>query len=76
MWLKFRVRSPVTAEVERARREVKEGKFLTDEEFEAIQRAHFLRKRDPAEQVRARKSLTACLEAISAFKSISAMAES
>jgi hypothetical protein len=46
---------------------------LTDEEFEQIQRTHFARKQDPAEQARAQKSLTVCLEAIRAFKAIAAM---
>ena len=44
---------------------------LNDEEFEEIQRRHYGKKKDPAAQVRAQKSLTACLEAISAFRLIS-----
>lgn len=43
---------------------------LSDEEFDEIQRRHFGKKKDPAAQVRAQKSLTACLEAISAFRLI------
>jgi len=46
---------------------------LIDEEFEAIQRAHFSRKTDPKRKARAEKSLKACLEAIAAFKSISGL---
>jgi hypothetical protein len=48
-----------------------EDTVLSDEEFEAIQRAHFDRKQDPKARSRAMKSLDACLEAIDAFKSIS-----
>jgi hypothetical protein len=47
--------------------------LLSDEEFEQIQRVHFGRKQDPADQARAIKSLTVCLEAIRAFKSISGL---
>ena len=43
---------------------------LSDEEFEAIQRAHFSRKQDPMARKRADKSLVLCLEAIAAFKDI------
>ena len=43
---------------------------LSDEEFEAIQRAHFTRKQDPGARIRAEKSLVLCLEAIAAFKGI------
>ena len=46
---------------------------LTDEEFEAVQRAHFRRKQDPKARKRAIKSLAACLEAIGAFKKISGL---
>lgn len=45
--------------------------LLTDEEFEAIQRAHFGRHHDPKARERAEKSLTVCLEAMRAFKKIS-----
>jgi len=48
-------------------------RLLSDEEFEAIQRGHFGRKHDPKAQVRAMKSLTTCLEAIGAFKSITGL---
>src|SRR5207253_5689342 len=41
---------------------------LTDEEFEEIQRAHFGRRKDPAAQARARKTLEDCLDAIAAFR--------
>ena len=44
--------------------------LLTDEEFIEIQRRHFGKKKDPAAQVRAQKSLYSCLEAISAFSEI------
>ena len=47
--------------------------FLTDEEFEAVQRAHFGRKQDPKARKRATKSLAACLEAVGAFKKISGL---
>ncbi len=43
---------------------------LSDEEFDEVQRRHFGKKKDPAAQARAQKSLTACLEAISAFREI------
>jgi integrase len=43
---------------------------LSDAEFDEIQRRHFGKRKDPAAQVRAQKSLTACLEAISAFRLI------
>ena len=44
--------------------------MLSDEDFEAIQRAHYDRKQDPQAQVRAKKSLESCLEAIAAFREI------
>jgi hypothetical protein len=44
---------------------------LSDEEFEAIQRAHFERHQDPAARERAAKTLNVCLEAIAAFRLIS-----
>jgi integrase len=44
---------------------------LSDQEFEEIQRLHFQRKQEKAAAERAGKSLTVCLEAISAFRSIS-----
>jgi hypothetical protein len=44
--------------------------LLSDEEFEAIQRAHFARKTDPAAQARSAKTLEECLDAIAAFKAI------
>ena len=43
---------------------------LSDEEFEAIQRAHFDRQQDAVDQQRSQKTLKACLEAISAFREI------
>jgi len=46
---------------------------LSDEEFEAIQRAHFARKTDPAAKARAAKTQEECLDAISAFKSITGL---
>jgi hypothetical protein len=47
--------------------------LLTDEEFEAIQRAHFARKTDPSAQARAAKTLEECLDAIAAFKAITGL---
>jgi hypothetical protein len=44
---------------------------ISDEEFEAIQRRHFRKKKDEKAQVRTQKSLKLCLEAISAFREIS-----
>src|SRR5208282_1611600 len=44
---------------------------ISNEEFEQVQRMHFGRKQDPKKKARAEKSLTACLEAIAAFKTIS-----
>jgi integrase len=46
---------------------------LTDDGFEAIQRTHFDKKTDPIDQARSHKSLVTCLEAIRAFKDISAL---
>lgn len=46
---------------------------LTDEEFETLQRAHFDRKKDPAAQARAQKTLHDCLDAIDAFRRISGL---
>jgi hypothetical protein len=46
---------------------------LTDEEFEAVQRAHFGRKADPRAKKRAEKSLVSCLEAVRAFKETSGL---
>jgi hypothetical protein len=46
---------------------------LSDEEFEALQRAHFARKTDPAAKVRAATTLEECLDAISAFQSITGL---
>jgi hypothetical protein len=46
---------------------------LSDEEFEAVQRAHFGRIHDPAEKVRAGKTLASCLEAIDAFRQLSSL---
>lgn len=43
---------------------------LSDDEFEALQRAHFGRKTDPVEKARAEKTLKTCLEAIAAFRQI------
>jgi integrase len=43
---------------------------LSDEEFEAIQRAHFNRKTDEKARRRAMTSLCSCLDAISAFRKI------
>lgn len=47
-----------------------EAALLSDEEFEAIQKRHFGKKKDPAAQARAEKSLASCLDAISAFRQI------
>jgi integrase len=47
-----------------------EAAVLSDEEFEAIQRAHFSRKQDPGARRRSEKSLVLCLEAIAAFREI------
>ena len=44
--------------------------LLSDEEFEAIQQAHYDRKQDPQAKARAQKSLESCLEAIAAFREI------
>ncbi len=41
--------------------------LLSDEEFSQIQHRHFSKKNDPAARKRAEKSLTACMEAITAF---------
>jgi integrase len=49
--------------------------FLSDEEFEQIQRVHFGRKTDPAARARADKSLEECLDAISAFKALSRLSQ-
>lgn len=46
---------------------------LSDEEFEAIQRAHFAKRTDPASKVRAEKSLESCLESIAAFKKLAGL---
>ena len=46
---------------------------LTDEEFEEIQRTHFGRKHEPAARDRAEKTLDDCLEAITAFRTISGL---
>lgn len=43
---------------------------MSDDEFDEIQRSYYGKKKDPAAQVRAQKSLTACMEAISAFRLI------
>ena len=53
-----------------ARRATLADAVLSDEEFEAIQRAHFGRKQDPQARKRADKSLVLCLEAIAAFRKI------
>src|SRR4051812_35576340 len=44
---------------------------LSDEEFEAVQRAHFGRKTDPRAKARSEKSLKDTLEAVAAFRAIS-----
>ena len=44
---------------------------LSDEEFEAIQRRHYGKRKDVTAQSRAAKSLKDCLEGISAFRAIS-----
>src|SRR5439155_7190478 len=49
--------------------------ILSDEEFEQIQRVHYAKKKDPAAQARADKSLQSCLEAIRAFKAISGLSQ-
>jgi integrase len=43
---------------------------MSDEDFEAIQRAHYDRRQDPKARMRAKKSLESCLEAIAAFREI------
>lgn len=48
---------------------------MSDDEFREIQRHHFQRKQAPDAAIRASKSLTTCLEAIDAFKQISALAQ-
>jgi integrase len=47
--------------------------ILTDDEFEEIQRRHYGKRRDPEAIRRAEGSLTACLEAISAFREITGL---
>jgi integrase len=47
--------------------------LMSDEEFEEIQRRHYAKKTDPEARKRADKSLTDCLDAISAFKAISGL---
>jgi integrase len=49
--------------------------MLTDEELEKIQREHFDGVSDPLDKSRAAKSLTVCLEALAAFKSITGLAQ-
>jgi len=44
---------------------------LSDEEFEEIQRRHFAKKKGELAQKKSSKSLTVCLEALSAFRAIS-----
>ena len=46
---------------------------LSDEEFEAIQRAHFNRKTDDRARQRAMTSLYSCLDAIAAFRGITGL---
>jgi hypothetical protein len=46
---------------------------ISDEEFEAVQRTHFGKKTGPTSQLRAEKTLKDCLEAIGAFKEITAI---
>lgn len=46
---------------------------MSDEEFKALQRAHFAKRKDPDAQRRAAKSLKDCLGAIDAFKAISGL---
>ena len=46
---------------------------LTDDEFTAIQRAHFDQKTDEDAQKRAVKSLSSCVEAIAAFREITGL---
>jgi integrase len=46
---------------------------LNDEEFKEIQQRHYGKKRDPDAMRRAEGSLTACLEAITAFKEITGL---
>jgi hypothetical protein len=47
--------------------------LLSDEEFEQVQRAHYGKKKDPAAQQRAMKTLKDCLEAIAAFKQVTGL---
>ena len=44
--------------------------LMSDEDFTAIQRAHYDRRQDPKARVRAEKSMESCLEAIAAFRQI------
>lgn len=46
---------------------------MADEEFKSLQRAHYMRKKDPDAHRRAMKSLKNCLWSIEAFKSISGL---
>ena len=50
-----------------------EDLVLSDEELMEIQRRHFAKKKDPAAAQRAQRSLKSCLEAISAFRDITAV---
>lgn len=47
--------------------------ILSDDEFEAVQRAHFARKTDPVAKIRAVKTLEECEDAITAFKAITGL---
>lgn len=47
--------------------------FLSDEEFEEIQRRHYGKKQDPEARKRSQKSLRECLDAISAFREITGL---
>jgi integrase len=49
-----------------------EGMVLSDDEFQAIQRAHYGKKQDE-DRARADKSLTSCLEAVRAFQTVSGL---
>jgi integrase len=46
---------------------------MSDEEFKALQQAHYRRRKDPAAARRAAKTLKDCLESIEAFKAITGL---
>jgi hypothetical protein len=50
-----------------------DGRVMSDEEFEEIQRRHFGRKNEKRAQERAKKSLDNCLDALAAFSEITGL---